>query len=121
MKPSAGHDGHARKKLLKIVFWRRVQMTGPTPHPFRTAFICAAVAFVIPMVSLSVAWGPTGDQGSRLFGFLVALTALPALITGYLARRAKMAWSGMKIAVVYVIVLFAIALLYIIGKLPPHQ
>jgi hypothetical protein len=98
-----------------------IQMAGPTPHPFRTAFICAAVAFVILIVAILIAWGPPGDQGGRLFGFLLALTALPAVITGFLARRAKTAWSGVKIAVVYVVILFAVALLYLIGKLPPHQ
>jgi len=97
------------------------KMAGPTRHPFRTAFICAAVAFGIPLLAASITWGSPGEQGSRLFGGLLALTVLSAVITGLLARRAKTAWSGVKIAVVYVIVLFAGALFYIIGKLPPNQ
>lgn len=98
-------------------------MAGPTPNPFRTAFICAAVAFVIPVLTVLIAWGPpgSGDAGGRVIGFLLGLTVLPAVITGFLARRAKTAWSKVKITVTYVIVLFAVALFYIIGKLPPHQ
>jgi hypothetical protein len=97
-------------------------MAGPTPHPFRTAFICAAVAFIIPVVTVLMAWGApgSGDEGGRVIGFLLGLTVLPALITGFFARRAKIAWSRVKIAVVYVIVLFVVALFYIIGKLPPN-
>ncbi len=97
-------------------------MAGPTPHPFRTAFICAAVAFVIPIAAILIAWGPpgSGDQGGRVVGFLLGLTALSAGITGFLARRAKTAWSKTKIAVIYVVVLFGIALLYISGKIPPR-
>jgi hypothetical protein len=63
----------------------------------------------------------SGYDGGRLIGFLLGLTVIPALITGFLARRAETNWSRVKIAVVYVIVLFAVALFYIIGKLPPHQ
>ena len=98
-------------------------MAGPTPHPFQTAFICAAIAFVIPIIAILVAWGPpgSGEQAGRMVGFLIALTAFSAVITGFFARRAKTAWSKTKIAVIYVVVLFAIALFYIIGKLPPHQ
>jgi hypothetical protein len=97
-------------------------MAGPTPRPFRTAFICAVIAFIIPVVTILIAWGVPGSgyEGGRWIGFLLGLTALPAVITGLLARRAKTAWSPMKVAGVYVIVLFAIALLYIIGKLPPR-
>jgi hypothetical protein len=94
-------------------------MAGPTPHPFRTAFICAAVVFIIPVVAASIALGSPSYEGSRMIGFLLALTALSAVITGFLARRAKTAWSRVKIAVVYVIVVFAVGLLYIIEKLPP--
>ena len=49
----------------------------------------------------------------------MALTMLSAVITGLLTRHAKTAWSGVKITVVYIIVVFAGALFYIIGKLPP--
>jgi hypothetical protein len=98
-------------------------MAGPLPRPFRTAFICAAIAFIIPVVTILIAWGAPGsgyEGGGRWIGFILGLTVLPAVITGLLARRAKTAWSPMKVAAVYVIVLFAIALLYIIGKLPPR-
>jgi Kef-type K+ transport system membrane component KefB len=95
-------------------------MAGPAPRPFLTAFICAAVAFCFPVITVLIAWGPPGNDGAFLLGFLFALTALPAVITGFLARRAKAAWSGKKIAVVYVIILIAVMLLYVIGKMPPR-
>ena len=97
------------------------KMAGPTPRPFRTAFICAAVAFGIPLVAASITWGYPSDLANRFFGGLLALTMLSAVITGLLARHAKTAWSGVKITVVYIIVVFAGALFYIIGKLPPNQ
>jgi len=98
-------------------------MTGPAPHPLRTVFLCAAVAFVIAVLAISSGWGPPGStyEGGRWVGFLLGLTALSALITGFLARRAKNAWSRTKIVVVYVVVLIVIPLFYLIGKLPPRQ
>jgi hypothetical protein len=98
-------------------------MAGVTPHPFRTAFICATVAFIIAVATVLMAWGAPDSSypGGRLIGFLIGLTVLPAVITGLLARRAKTAWSRTKIGVVYVVFLFAVALFYIIGKLPPQR
>jgi hypothetical protein len=90
-------------------------------RPFATAFICAVLAFCIPIVGVLIAWGLPGQNVGFLLGFLSALTAIPAIITGCLARRATTVWSTAKIAVVYVIVLIAVTLFYIIGKLPLHS
>jgi hypothetical protein len=96
-------------------------MAGPTPRPFRTAFICAGVAFIVPVAIASIALDTSGYDGSRMIGFLLALTVLSAVITGFMARRAKMAWSTVKIAMIYVAVMLAVLLLYVIGKMPPHH
>jgi hypothetical protein len=94
-------------------------MAGPTPNPFLKAFSFAAVFFIVSIVAILTAWGPSdGYQTGRLVGYLFALTALPAVIAGFFARRAKTIWSSTKIGVVYFIVLIAVGLLLIIGKLP---
>ncbi len=93
-------------------------MAGPTSRPFLKAFACAAVAFVVPIVVVLIAWGPpTGDRAPNLIGQLFALTVLPAVITGVLARRAKTAWSTVKIALIYVFVLIILAVVTLAGKI----
>jgi len=95
-------------------------MAGPTSGPFPKAFICAAIAFVATILVVLIAWGPPkNDYAYNLLGQLFALTVVPAIITGFIARRAKTAWSIMKIAFVYVLVLFAVVILMIAGKIRP--
>jgi len=75
----------------------------------------------MPIVAVLIAWGPpAGNSASNLIGQLFALTVIPALITGFLARRAKTAWSTVKIAVVYVAVLLVMVILLIAGKIKPQ-
>lgn len=94
-------------------------MAGPTPHPFLKAFAAAAIAFIILTVTVLIGWGPSdGYQTGRLIGYLLGLTILPAVITGFFARRAKTIWSSTKIGVVYFVFLIVVGLLLIIGKLP---
>lgn len=96
-------------------------MVGPTSSPFLKAFACAAVAFVVPIVAALIAWGPPkNNYAYNLLGQLFALTIVPAIITGFLARRAKTAWSMLKIAAVYVLVLVAVVILTIAGKIRPQ-
>jgi hypothetical protein len=96
-------------------------MAGPTSRPFLKAFACAAVAFVVPVVAVLIAWGPPkNNHAYDLLGQLFALTAVPAIITGFLAHRAKTAWSMVKIAVIYVLVLVVVVILAIAGKIRPQ-
>jgi hypothetical protein len=93
-------------------------MAGPTSRPFLKAFAIAAVAFIV--LAVLIAWGvPTnGNIMANLLGKLFGATFIAAIFTGYLARRAKTAWSTVKIAVIYVAVLFLVTILYLVGKLP---
>ena len=43
-----------------------------------------------------------------------------AIIAGFLARRAKTAWSWLKIVAVYIGVMLLLAFFFLIGKLPPR-
>jgi hypothetical protein len=93
-------------------------MAGPTSRPFLTAFLCAAVAFAVPIVAVLIAWGPPkNNYAYELLGQLFALTAVPAIITGFLARRAKTSWSLVKIIGVYALVLVLVIFLTIAGKI----
>ena len=93
-------------------------MAGPTSRPFLKAFACAAVFFVVPIVVVLIAWGPPkNDYAYNLLGQLFALTAVPAVITGVLARRAKTAWSMVKIVLIYVFVLIILAVVTLAGKI----
>jgi hypothetical protein len=93
-------------------------MTGPTSRPFLKAFAIAAVAFIV--LAVLIAWGlpANGNVLANLLGKLFGATFLSAIATGYLARRAKTAWSTVKIAVVYVVALFLFTVFYLIGTMP---
>jgi hypothetical protein len=96
-------------------------MAGPTSRPFLKAFACAAVAFIVPIVAVLIAWGPpAGNGAANLLGQLFALTFIPAIITGFIARRAKTAWSTMKIVVIYILILVVAVILLAAGKVRPH-
>lgn len=96
---------------------------GPTSRPFLKAFVCAAVAFAAPIIAVLIAWGPPKNKDAYYLledlTQLFLLAAVPAMITGFLARRAKTAWSNAKIAVVYVLVFILFVILTIAGKMRP--
>jgi hypothetical protein len=95
-------------------------MAGPTQRPFVTAFACAAVVFVVTVVAMLIAWGSPGSNGANLVGQLFALTVIPAIIIGIIARRAKTAWPTMKIAVAYVMLVAVLLVVLLAGKTKPH-
>jgi hypothetical protein len=97
-------------------------MAGPTPRPFLRAFACSTVVFIAIIALVIFAWGPPRNaNASNLFGQLFALTFIPAIITGFIARRAKTAWSTMKIAIVYLVVLAAMFVITVAGKIRPQS
>ncbi len=85
--------------------------------------MCAAVAFAAPIIAVLIAWGPPKNKDAYYLledlTQLFLLAAVPAMITGFLARRAKTAWSNAKIAVVYVLVFILFVILTIAGKMRP--
>ena len=67
---------------------------------------------------MSIAWGqPKSNYTYELLGQLFALTAVPAIITGFLACRAKTSWSLVKIIGVYALVLVLLLFLTIAEKI----
>ena len=57
-------------------------MAGPTPRPFTTSFICAAVAMALALAFLFMRYGaPGGARGAgEVVGRLLVVTIIPALI-----------------------------------------
>jgi hypothetical protein len=94
-------------------------VAGPTSKPYTKAFACAGVAFIVTIIAALLTLGvpANADGASRLAGGLFAALAISALITGFFARRSSRVWSILRIVVTYVVVLFAIVVLWAIGKM----
>ena len=98
---------------------RKHHVAGPTSKPYAKAFACAGVAFIAIIIAALLILGvpANGDSASRLAGGLFAALAISALITGFFARRSSRAWSILRIVITYVAVLFAVVVLWAIGKM----
>jgi hypothetical protein len=103
-------------------------VAGPTRSPFTKAFACAAVVYVVAVVAVLVTLGTPNSEGYRLFGRLFAAVFLPAIVVGFLARRAATVWPLWKFIVFYVLVLVLSLILQLAsmigemkrqGQLPP--
>jgi hypothetical protein len=57
------------------------------------------------------------DYASRLVGGLFAAVTIPAMITGFFARRSARVWSLPRLITTYVLILFAVFVLYAIGRM----
>jgi hypothetical protein len=99
--------------MASRIFWqpscsnKESDMAGPTPAPFRKAFACAGVAFVLVVGTVLLWLGPPGNSGTgaNLLGQLCAWVGIAAVITGFLARRSQRVWSMGKIVGIYVLIL----------------
>jgi hypothetical protein len=96
------------------------RMAGPTTRPFAKAFACAAVAFVIGTTAIYAALRPSSDPG-RALGYLFATVAVPAVITGFLARRSSTAWLVWRIVITFVVALTLAAALQAVGNRTPSR
>jgi hypothetical protein len=90
-------------------------MAGPTPNPFRKAFICAAVAFVAIYAGLWLGFGPPADAG-YIVGLVLGLVVVPAIIVGLWARKSSKNWSLFRLIALYVVFLVITAALYVSGS-----
>lgn len=82
-----------------------------TKRPYTKAFMCAVVVFIVGMcvfyVGTDLAPSPegTGEMASRLAVTVIA----PALLTGFMARRAARPWSMSKIVSMFLLAFAVIA------------
>jgi hypothetical protein len=70
--------------------------------PFVKPFACASVAFCIAIAALLMFVGPLGPTGGEAIGRLFAAVVVPALITGFLARRSAVTWPLWRIATTFI-------------------
>ncbi len=83
-------------------------MAGPTSKPFLKAFACAGALFVALIAAALVVLGPPGNPG-HLAGQLLSTVTIPAIATGFFARRSAKAWSIYRIIGTYVVAFIIVA------------
>lgn len=70
-----------------------------TKRPYAKAFLCATIIFLIGLPAL---YAGLGDNAINMTGQLAGVVILPALLTGFMARRAVRPWSMGKIASMFI-------------------
>ncbi|GEM_PF-2903858 len=87
-----------------------------TKRPYAKAFLCAVVIFIIGMGVFFAGADllPSPEGFSEAMGRLAVNVILPALLTGFMARRAVRPWSMGKIVSIF---LLTFALLAVVQAL----
>jgi hypothetical protein len=91
-------------------------MAGPTRMPFVKAFACAGVAFCIAIATLLMFVGPPGPASGEAMGRLFAAVAIPALITGFFARRSAVVWPPWRIAATFIGTAVIVVAITVVGR-----
>lgn len=88
-----------------------------TKRPYARAFLCAFILFLVGMAVLYLGLDlqPTLDSAGEVAWRLAVTLALPALVTGFMARRAARPWSIGKVASVFIIAFAVIAAIEFFG------
>jgi hypothetical protein len=95
--------------------WNDIFMTTTRqPKPYVKAFSVAAITYLIMAGALHTFLSPSGLD-ARAMGKLFAVAAVPAVITGSLARRSLKPWSIWRIAGTYVVVFLVTAAFFTYG------
>jgi hypothetical protein len=99
------------------------EMPGPTSKPFAKAIACAGVVFVAVSIVALAKYGPLGEGIDISFavGCLLAVVAIPAVATGYFARRSTKVLSFIRIFATYI--MFALVIfvaLQLLWLMRPH-
>ncbi len=71
-----------------------------TKRPYAKAFLCA---FIVLLIGLPALYVGLGDGAIDRAGQLAGTVFLPALLTGFLARRANRPWSMGKIVSMFLV------------------
>lgn len=85
-----------------------------TQRPYAKAFAWGGLWLVALTVGFTIAYGHFSAEG---FGRFVAMTGVPALLVGYLAKRSSTAWGFWKIGAVYVVAAIAFVLISSYGAM----
>jgi hypothetical protein len=91
-------------------------MAGTTRMPFVKAFACAGIAFCIAIAALLVFAGPPGPMAGEAIGRLLAAVVVPALITGFLARRSAVTWPVWRIAATFIGIAVIVLAITVVGR-----
>ena len=91
-------------------------MAGPTRMPFVKALACAGVAFCIAIAALLMFVGPPGPSAAEAIGRLFAAVVVPAVITGFFARRSAVIWPLWRIAATFVGITVIVMAITIVGR-----
>ena len=87
-----------------------------TKRPYAKAFLCASIAFLVGMAVLYAGMGPPSAEGAGEAAGRLAFTAIvPALVTGFMARRAVRPWSMGKIISVFLLTFAILAVVQALG------
>ena len=88
-----------------------------TRRPYTKAFLCAVVVFIVGMAVFYAGTDlpPSSDQASEAALCLAGAVILPALLTGFMARRAVRPWSMGKIVSVFLLGFAIIAAVQVLG------
>ena len=86
-----------------------------TKRPYTKAFFCAVVIFIVGMGFLYLAKDLSPSSGEMAVLCLAAAVILPALLTGFMARRAARPWPMRKIVSVFLLAFAIIAAVQALG------
>ena len=99
------------------------EMPGPTSKPFAKAFACAGVVFVAVSIVTLAKYGPLGEGIDISFavGCLLVVVTIPAVATGYFARRNTKVLSLIRIFATYgMFALVIVVVLLLLWLMRPH-
>jgi hypothetical protein len=91
-------------------------MAGPTTRPFVKAFACAGIAFCLAVAALLIFVGQPGPAAGEAIGRLFAAVVIPALITGFFARRSAVIWPLWRIAATFVGIAVIVMAITVVGR-----
>lgn len=88
-----------------------------TKRPYTRPFLCACVVFVIGMAVLYLGLDlqPTLDSAGGVAWRLAVTLVLPALVTGFMARRAARPWPMIKTVAIFLLTFAIIAAIQALG------
>ena len=84
-----------------------------TKRPYAKAFLCAIIVFLVGLPALYIGMGEpqSADSAVEAAGRLALTIIPPALLTGFLARRANRPWSMGKIASMFLVAFLIVGVL----------
>ncbi len=85
-------------------------------RPYLTSFASAVVIFIACICALFLWFGQPGSNYVEAITRLALTVFMPALFSGFLAKRASKTWPVYKIVAVYVAAFLALGVLQMLGN-----